>query len=74
MSILDGWTTCALKSHYFGVPKGDVERLLCEPVPPIVEATVNLAVARPLSLLATDIAGGASALNARKAELGVYAT
>ncbi len=55
--------------------KDDVERLVRDLVPPIVEATVDKAVARLQTTLATDIARGvASALNEQNAKLGIDTT
>jgi len=55
--------------------KADVERLVRDLVPPIVEATVDKAVARLQTTLATDIARGvASALNDQNAKLGIDTT
>lgn len=55
--------------------KADVERLVRDLVPPLVEATVDKAVARLQTTLATDIAKGvASALNDQNAKLGIDTT
>ncbi len=55
--------------------KGDVERMVREIVPPLVESTVDRAIARLQSTLATDIARGVSqALAEQNAKLGLDTT
>ncbi len=55
--------------------KRDLERLIHQIVPPIVETTVNSAMSRVQATLATDIAKGvAQALNEQNAKLGIDTT
>ncbi len=64
--------TAALESIF---TKADIERLVNEIVPPIVETTVDRAMARVQATMATDIARGVSqALNEQNAKLGIDTT